>query len=183
MCLARQDCARPLRVRKERETFPQTTRGGSCCCKELPARAGWGCVWTSAPVHPPSSELPAGLQDAAPLHEMKAAGELLPRQCVLGLCATPAGSQQFPLALRSCAELSVVPAAISLQSADVEAGWSWVIPSLQTQLTHSSYPAAALERALLSVPSCSHSNEGHSSHLCFPRVSFICITVAPNGPK
>lgn len=67
--------------------------------KELPARAGWGCVWTSAPVHPPSRELPAGLQDAAPLHEVKAAGELLPRAvCAGSLChavwfsAVPSGT-------------------------------------------------------------------------------------------
>lgn len=103
MCLARQDCARPLRVRKERETFPQTTRGGSCCWgaagSSLPGLGGAACGQVPLCIPPAASSLQVS-RNQPPLHEMKAAGELLPRQCVLGLCATPAGSQQFPLALQ-----------------------------------------------------------------------------------
>lgn len=58
-----------------------------CGCRRKGKPAGWAWVWTNAPVHGPSSQLPAELQVAAPVHEMKAVGELLAGQGVLGLCA------------------------------------------------------------------------------------------------
>lgn len=75
--------------------------------KELPARAGWGCVWTSAPVHPSSSELPAGLQEAAPLREMKAVGELLPRAVCAGCLCDAVWFAAVPFGTSGAAQSSV----------------------------------------------------------------------------
>lgn len=158
-----------LRVQKEGETSLQ---------------AGWGCVWTSAPpCASPQQGAPADLQGAAPLISCDEGcrGALAEGSvCCVSGCLVCSSSLWH---LRSCPELGVGSAAIRVQCAAsrdgsrVELGDSWhANPAHPLQLPCRGSGACA-------APSRSHSNEGHSSHLCFYSASFICITVAPNGPK
>lgn len=170
-----------------RQAFCGCRRKGKALCRrlgrvvllenseELPARAGWGCVWTSAPVHAPSSKPPAELQGAALLHQMKAVGELLSGAVCAGSVCCAVCLQQLTSALE---ELH------SVGSAAVEAGWSWVIPSVQTQLTLSSYPAEALESAL--PPAAVTAMRGTAPICAFPVYhSFVLqsLLMAPNEIK
>lgn len=139
MCLARQDCARPLWVRNGRETSPQATRGGptaggqqgapcqgwmglrvdKCPCASLQQRASCRCPGSSP------SPWDEGCRGAL------AQGSV----CWVSVRCRLVRSSS-PWHFRSCAELSVVPAAIRLQSAEMEAGWSWVIDAQCTNPAH-----------------------------------------------
>lgn len=129
-------------------------------------------MWTSAPVHPPSSER------AAALRGMKAVGELLPRAVCAG-----SGSAAVPSGTPGAAQGSVASAAISRHGS----GWMELgDPSVHTQHTHSSYPAASLEPALLPSPAVDTAVRG-TAHICaFPvyhSFGLQSLLMAPNEIK
>lgn len=116
-----------LWVQKERETSLQATRGGCCCWRaarsHLPGLDGAGC-----------GEEPLCIPPAVPLHGMKAVGELLPRAVCAGSLCCALWFAAVPFGTPGAAQSSVwdqLPSGCSMASADLEAGWSWVIPVSQ----------------------------------------------------
>ena len=127
-----------------------------------------------------------------PLDRAKAVGELLLRAVhAVSLYYTYLICSSFLWRFRSCKKLSVESAVIKLQYAIRKHGSRMELAvlvltySVQIQLTCSSYPTVALKRAeLLSVSSCSAEAVSCTAPIsAFFSILFICITVAPNGPK
>lgn len=141
-------------------------------------------MWTSAPpCASPQQGAPADLQGAAPLISCDEGcrGALAEGSvCCVSGCLVCSSSLWH---LRSCPELGVGSAAIRVQYAASRDG-----SRVELGDSRHANPAHPLQlpcrgSGACAAPSRSHSNEGHSSHLYFYSASFICITVAPNGPK
>lgn len=180
---------------------PRTgTASGERRGSSLP-RAGCRSAWTSASVAHPKCSSRAAVQPAVCclqtsgkqlLGRAKAVGELLLRAVrAASLCYADLVCSSCLEHFRSCKKLSVESAvsklqhAISKHGSRMELAVLLVIHSVQIQLSRSSYSPVALKRAeLLSVRSCSAKAVSCTAPIyAFFSILFICITVAPKGPK